>query len=870
MKINNSNDNNILLGNLPNSTDFSIANTPEFFNILSSNLYSNPVLAVIRETLTNAYDAHLQNNITEPVKVTLDVVNKTTLKNTYKFTVRDYGTGIDPKEIGDIYCTYGNSNKRDTDLTGGFGLGCKSPFAVAESFLVTSFFSGSKNVYLMSKKEGVPTYTLLSSEPSTEHGLEVEIVFNNQNLNESIINRIKAFAYFCDININLNGEDLLRLNIKEPGIYIIKYSYYAGDLPSYRNIINNNDIRDDVLIRYGNNLYTYNPTGSVGTIYNKLQVGINSLFYRLRNANKNNTSYSLKTLIVAEPNSLDVTPSRESLNYTYRTINTIEYYWFDKINKYITDTINNCNSILDEYFNSNLLNILKSNYIGNLSDTNYYTLEQLAPYCLLDKESIIGSMKGISGYITNKLPKYTENIRLIIKAYYEARDKSNWSRNIIHYMCKSLEFDKSNDDSAEYLELYTQIYGYFFKNIKDTANTSIYLYSSEANCDVKTLIKDPEELDNACKAYNILLNMFIYLTVSSIPFECFSLVPVIILPRMSKDRIQDYISEKCNSNYCLAIIINCSNSVKAKSLEKKLTDNKYTVINLVEDKQEFLRPIDLLRNQLKEDVEKSKQKGLQLLPITGSIESKYYRNSWNTWWGNKLAPNLEHAIRAEIETIHLVAISKEYIKNKILKEYDLFYCNSREYKEIMKIVPEDFNTLCIKHVVKYLNTHPDTANLVKMLFAWKAWSNRYTYSENASRRAITNIMWCLLQTPYKKKYFFDINLTEADYTILGLCGCIANNDEYEFYHKIFSKIPWSKCKKARRFYRGIFTKIHSSDMLSEYLDKINRNVKEILTYSDDADNKENIDLNRKICFSLLDVVFGDIYGNHQNQSNDNA
>lgn len=865
MKINNSNDNNILLGNLPNSTDFSIANTPEFFSILSSNLYSNPVLAVIRETLTNAYDAHLQNNITEPIKVTVETIKGNAIKSTYKLTVRDYGTGIDPEEIGDIYCTYGNSNKRDTDLTGGFGLGCKSPFAVAESFLVTSFFSGSKNVYLMSKKEGVPTYTLLSSEPSTEHGLEVEIVFNEQNLNKNIIDRIKAFAYFCDMNINLNGEDLLRLNIKEPGVYIVRYEYYPKTLPSYTSIISNNDITDELLIRYGNNLYLYKVTGKLNSIYNKLQAGINSLLYKIRNAKKNNDVLSFKILIVAEPNSLDVTPSRESLNYTYRTINTIEYYWFDKIDKYISNTIKNTNNILDEYFDNNLLNILKNNYLGNFPNNHYFTLEQLTPYCLLDKDSITDSMKGLPGYISDKLPEYPKQIKELINAYYEAKRKSIWARNIIHCMCKSLGFYKPLNDSEDYLGLYTRIYNYFFRDIKEISKSSISLYSSETTCNGKILLKEPENLKDV-KAYSILADIFIRITTSNIPIESLSLVPVIILPRMGKDLIQEYIENKCNGNYYLAIIINCNNSDKAKTIEKNLTDNNYSVINLIEDKQESLRPIDLLRNQLNESVEEFKKKGIQLLPITGSMEDKYYKDYWNIRWESKLGPSLNQVLNTGIYRITTISISETYMENVVLKGYHLYKCNSREYKEFMKIVPEDFNTVCIKHINKYLREHPDTANLVKMLFAWKTWNNRYTYSENESRKAITNIMWYLMQTPYKKKYFFDIDLTEADYTILGLCGSIAYNDEFEFYHKVFSKIPWSKCKKARKFYRGIFSKIHPDSMLSEHLDKISRNVKEILTYTDENKN----DLNVKICFSILDILFGDIYGTHKNQSNDNA
>lgn len=41
--------------------DFKISNSPEFFNILSKSLYSNPKLAVIREILCNAWDAQIES-----------------------------------------------------------------------------------------------------------------------------------------------------------------------------------------------------------------------------------------------------------------------------------------------------------------------------------------------------------------------------------------------------------------------------------------------------------------------------------------------------------------------------------------------------------------------------------------------------------------------------------------------------------------------------------------------------------------------------------------------------------------------------------------------------------------------------------------
>ena len=69
---------------------FRIAETPEFFHILSSSLYSNPKFAVVREILCNAWDAHKAAGVTRPVEVT--ITNKI-------FSVKDFGSGIAPEDM---------------------------------------------------------------------------------------------------------------------------------------------------------------------------------------------------------------------------------------------------------------------------------------------------------------------------------------------------------------------------------------------------------------------------------------------------------------------------------------------------------------------------------------------------------------------------------------------------------------------------------------------------------------------------------------------------------------------------------------------------------------------------------------------------
>ena len=102
------------------------------FNVLRNQLYSDKILAVIREYSCNAVDAHTEvGKNEEPIVVTLP--NKLLLE----FKVRDFGRGLTETEIGEIYAMYGESTKRGTnEQIGQLGLGCKSAFAYGDNFII--------------------------------------------------------------------------------------------------------------------------------------------------------------------------------------------------------------------------------------------------------------------------------------------------------------------------------------------------------------------------------------------------------------------------------------------------------------------------------------------------------------------------------------------------------------------------------------------------------------------------------------------------------------------------------------------------------------------------------------------------------------
>lgn len=868
MKINNIS-NNILLGNLPNSTTkFSISNTAEFFNILSSNLYSNPVLAVIRETVTNAYDAHLSNNITLPIKVTLEKLSSNELNHTYSMTVRDYGKGIDPQDIHEIYCTYGNSDKRTTALTGGFGLGCKSPFAVAESFTVISYFSGSKNTYLMTKKDGIPTYTLLNSEPSEETGLEVQIIFTeykNINLLEGIF---LSLAYYCDINIELNGKILPRLGINKPGIYFVKsYHYHKDKYPNCEDILTKY-YPNEVLIRYGNNLYNYSTYTSHEQLFKTIYSGTGLLKEYIERINRSSGIYypglQLSILIVAEPNTLDITPSREVLNYTSRTINTIEHFWFNKLEQYIKNTNTNSNKILNKYFNNNLNNILFTNYINNINiKADYYTLDMLAPFILLGTRDR-STNSEFNKYIHSNIGEYPEEIKQLFQEYFKVSLTEQWSSRKCYKILESLhKVSKTENGNTiyHYYYLYEPIYRYFFKKIKDIVGINIALYSSQVATATKVIIKDLSTISEIRndEAFKITSGIFTQLGVNNFPLEVLSLVPVVIVPVLQKQKLSEYITTHTenNNDFLLAVLVQCNNYNKSKTLENKLKDNGINVINLIEETKETERPIDILRRNIRNNIEELKTQNIIALPLNHKRDKeifKYYL--WGDKFGN--CANINYHFRSMAYN----SVDKSYVQKVILKGYKIIECNKKEYEEYMKLVNKDFSDVVIDYILNYLKHHPKTANLVKLMF-FHIWDGKYSYNVNNCRTSICNIIWNLLQSKYKDRYFLHVKLTPGDYTIIGICGCLYNNSKVDFYNKIYSKISWSKCKMARKFYVGINNNTLNSEFLCQNLSSIDSQLFEILT-----ENKN--DLNTKICLTLLDTLFGDIYEHNKDKSNDHA
>lgn len=288
------------------TVEFGISNSAEFFNILSSTLYSDQILAVVREVLCNAWDAHIEAGCTDrPVQV--EFTNEA-------MTIRDFGKGIPPDLIGPIYGTYGNSTKKnDGKQTGGFGLGCKAPFAYTEHFEVQSSHGGTCTVYTLSRSSaqamGKPGITPIAAFPQDQTGLQVTIPIKSRSDTARFISLVQQIAYGGDMNVTLDGQRIEGIDFPKDQNFLI--------LTNNTNLIYPGE---SVLVRYGNVIYPVPRHEKINEKFNAIE----EILQHARGTYQRNC-----IIFQAPPHSIAVTPSRETLSMQDHTIHTLMDLFID-------------------------------------------------------------------------------------------------------------------------------------------------------------------------------------------------------------------------------------------------------------------------------------------------------------------------------------------------------------------------------------------------------------------------------------------------------------------------------------------------------------------------------------------------------------
>lgn len=202
--------------------------TAHVLSILRDKLYSNKILAVLREYASNAWDAHREAGKSDvPIIVNLPTVI------TPHLSIRDFGAGLAEEDVMHLYTQYGASSKRDSDnVVGMLGIGCKSAFAYNDSFSVTSWYGGVKKVYsAILDKSGVgQMIKLYEEECGDETGIEVQIPARPSDIAQFKREAEFLFSFFRPHpTINADLEDVVDRDLKHG--FIRKNHIY--NLPSW-------------------------------------------------------------------------------------------------------------------------------------------------------------------------------------------------------------------------------------------------------------------------------------------------------------------------------------------------------------------------------------------------------------------------------------------------------------------------------------------------------------------------------------------------------------------------------------------------------------------------------------------------------------
>ena len=286
--------NDVLIGQMKSVKSFEVSNDAAMMSLLSTGLYENPLKAMLQEILFNAWDAHKRSN-KQDVPVDVYIYPQQGL------TIADYGSGIAPENMHQTYCVYGHSDKRDSDNeTGGFGLGCKSPFAYTETFTVTSHYKGTKTVYIAARvseeANGLPALTTLIEAPTDRTGLTVNVPIKTEIDARDLLHYISNIVEFSGLRIRLHTEDTAEPQLLySPALEPFQYKLVSTAAYDFK--------RNPLVAVYGGVKYP---------------IPHNKKFHKYTEIMENLLAgYSI--VVGFEPSSLTPAPSRETINVSSRS-----------------------------------------------------------------------------------------------------------------------------------------------------------------------------------------------------------------------------------------------------------------------------------------------------------------------------------------------------------------------------------------------------------------------------------------------------------------------------------------------------------------------------------------------------------------------
>lgn len=303
--------------------------------LLTSNLYSKPLESFFRETVSNAYDSHVEVGTEEHILLLIEDAKE---YNTYRISIRDYGVGLSPERFDKIYKNVGSSTKRESnDYIGMFGIGRFSCLSCADVANITSYYNGVKYSYLMYKNGGGINIDKISETAGDyKNGLEVSIK--------------KYIGNYMDFRTAINSLCLF------DKLFIT----YKGEHHYIKSIVDEFNNRKVV------NFNTFSCCNILSSYATYFKVG--RVLYTRDTDNDGNSMKTSSGIIIDLPiGSVDITPNREALQYTDYTNKEI-LLRITKVKEELQELVNNKihkDITLTELCN----NFIYSNYVVAISDS---------------------------------------------------------------------------------------------------------------------------------------------------------------------------------------------------------------------------------------------------------------------------------------------------------------------------------------------------------------------------------------------------------------------------------------------------------------------------------------------------------------------
>ena len=116
-------------------------------DLVVSNLYQNPLKSCFVETISNAIDAAME---TECFPIRIQIPHHYDPKRVY--IIQDFGPGMSPELIQNVYCQLGVSTKRNNESAiGTYGIGAMTVQNISDNVIIETVSAGIKYIYEYTK-----------------------------------------------------------------------------------------------------------------------------------------------------------------------------------------------------------------------------------------------------------------------------------------------------------------------------------------------------------------------------------------------------------------------------------------------------------------------------------------------------------------------------------------------------------------------------------------------------------------------------------------------------------------------------------------------------------------------------------------------